>query len=241
MTSRGGLAGQRIAAGALTPLAGRPRGARQRREVVQRQLADVVEGLLRSRRWATLRIEEVAGALGMTRTAFYRYYPDLGAVLLALLRDLAGAIQSRGAAWWGPPPPADPAGMAARGASLRAAAVGTAEIFADHLHLLRAVLDAGASDEGIERAYRAIVEGFVAAGARRIAAEQALGTVDPGLDPEQTAAALVWMSERYLGTVLGRPDGPSPAAAGEVLATIWWRTLFGREPGPEGGPLLDQG
>lgn len=208
------------------------RSTRGRRREVSRELAQALEELLRTRRWASLRVDEVAAAAGLNRTAFYRYYPDLGAVLLELLRSLAGAIRSRGAAWWGPPPAADAEGMAARSRDLLAAATGAAEVFADHRHLLRAVVDAGAADQGIEDAYRTMVEGFVQAAAERISAEQALGTVDAELDPGETAAALVWMSERYLGTAFDRLGAPSPAQAARVLASIWRRTLFPswREP-----------
>ena len=53
------------------------------------------------------------------------------------------------------------------------------------------------------------------------------------LDPEDTARALVLMTERYLLDAFGRPEGrPSrdkTAAVVGVLEKVWVRTLYGPE------------
>ena len=56
--------------------------------------------------------------------------------------------------------------------------------------------------------------------------EIAAGRVLP-LDARETAEAMIWMSERYLLSSLGRTQTVAPATVVETLATIWTRTLYG--------------
>jgi TetR/AcrR family transcriptional regulator, ethionamide resistance regulator len=59
--------------------------------------------------------------------------------------------------------------------------------------------------------------------------------LSPGdLDPEETARALVLMTEQYLLDAFGQPEGrPSrekTAAVVEALVTVWVSTLYSPEP-----------
>ena len=58
--------------------------------------------------------------------------------------------------------------------------------------------------------------------------EIAAGRILP-LDARETARALIWMSERYLLSSLGRTQTAAPETVVETLATIWTRTLYGAE------------
>jgi TetR/AcrR family transcriptional regulator, ethionamide resistance regulator len=70
--------------------------------------------------------------------------------------------------------------------------------------------------------------------AARIAPDVEWGVFYKGLDPEETARALVLMTERYLLGAFSRPqDRPlrkKTTAVVEALTTIWVRTLYGPEP-----------
>jgi TetR/AcrR family transcriptional regulator, ethionamide resistance regulator len=60
-------------------------------------------------------------------------------------------------------------------ADLRSALEGVAAVYVEHGPVLRALADAAGSDATVESAYRALVQGFINATARRIRAEQADG------------------------------------------------------------------
>ncbi|HUJ64526.1 MAG TPA: hypothetical protein VLX59_03245, partial [Acidimicrobiales bacterium] len=87
------------------------------------------------------------------------------------------------------------------------------ELLAENRGLLKAVADATASDEEVERSYRAFMRGYwIDDLTDRIKKAQERGLAQ-GLDPELAGEALGWMAERMVTQTLGRePD--------EVLDTI---------------------
>jgi AcrR family transcriptional regulator len=210
----------------------RRRAARQRRLDTAGAIRQATATLLLERRWAALSVDDVARAAGLSRTAFYRFYPDLGAVLQDLLAGLvrelaaANAVYLVGAA-------AQPAiaggddrraALADRADALGRALTATAAIFHERRHLLTALIDASAADDDLERAYRRAVGTFIAATERRIRADQTAGLVDHGVDPSTTAACLVWMTER----VLWAADDTTPQ---------WHRPTTEPTPEPTAGVL----
>ena len=70
--------------------------------------------------------------------------------------------------------------------------------------------------------------------AARISRDIERGVSPKGLDPGETARALVLMTERYLLDAFGRPqDRPSrekTTAVVEALTAVWVRMLYGSEP-----------
>ena len=80
-------------------------------------------------------------------------------------------------------------------------------------------------DPEVERVYHGLVERFVSATSERIEADLAAGRV-AGLDAAPTAAALIWMTERYFLMTLGRLPKEPVETVVETLATIWTRTLY---------------
>ena len=192
--------------------------ARRRRASVEQVILDATEALLADRAFRDLSIEEVMARAGLTRTAFYRYFPDLEAVLL---RQLLGAQAELGQAadlWLSVD--ADPQG------GLLPAATALAEVFHRHGRLLLALADASAGSPDIEAAWHAAIHSFVAPVQERIEGmcRQGLCHLD---DPAQTAVALVWMNERYLLESFGRGQGVPVRVAAQTIASIWSRTLFG--------------
>ncbi|MEM1140155.1 MAG: helix-turn-helix domain-containing protein, partial [Pseudomonadota bacterium] len=63
----------------------RPRRVRRTPEQARTAILDAAEALLRDRSFSALRIEEIMQVAGMTRPAFYHYYPDLAALAGGLL------------------------------------------------------------------------------------------------------------------------------------------------------------
>jgi TetR/AcrR family transcriptional regulator, ethionamide resistance regulator len=78
---------------------------------------------------------------------------------------------------------------------------------------------------------RTDIERLVGAVASRISRDVKAGLSPSDLDPEETALALVLMTERCLLDAFGRPESrPSREESAAVFATlegIWVRTLYG--------------
>jgi hypothetical protein len=100
--------------------------------------------------------------------------------------------------------------------------------------VLRAISDAAGYDARVEEVYRGgLIQRLVDAVADRISRDVEAGVTPDGLDPEQTARALVLMTERYLLDAFGHPEKrPSRREMEAILTTVeavWVRTLYGLE------------
>lgn len=190
---------------------------RRRRAAIEQAILDATEALLGDRPFRDLSIEDVMARAGLTRTAFYRYFPDLEAVLLRHLLHARGELGQAADLWLSID--VDPR------EGLLPAATALAEVFYQHGRLLLALADASAGSPDIEQAWHSAIQSFVAPVQARIEGLRQQGLCQIA-DPAQTAIALVWMNERYLLETYGRDQGlPIPTAA-HTLATIWRRTLF---------------
>ena len=69
--------------------------------------------------------------------------------------------------------------------------------------MLHAIADAAGHDPEVERVYHGLIERSWSRRPTRIEADIAAGRIAP-MDAAPTAAALVWMNERYLLMTLGR-------------------------------------
>jgi AcrR family transcriptional regulator len=191
--------------------------ARDHRAAVEAAILDSAEARLADAPYEELTVEDVMAPIGLGRTAFYRYFPDLDALLLRRLGQIEGEMREVAEAWF-----------AARGEpreDMMATVTALAQLFRDHGPLLGAIADSAARGPELEHAWRSTVHRFVAPTVARI--EDWIASSDVSLDePDETAKALVWMTERYLlESYRESPDLPVEAAA-TTLATIWWRVLF---------------
>lgn len=192
-----------------------------RREATRRRILDVARQSLEERPFRDLTIEEVARGADLTRTAFYRHFADLEELLLALLDELGAELDLAADPW-------EAAGGQDTAAQLRSALESLTRLFVVHGRLLRAVVDAAAQHDEVARRYAALGAAFSSSAATRIARD-----VDAGLsrvaDPDEVATALVWMNERYLLDLFGRPPLGDPERAARTLTEIWRRTVYGRD------------
>lgn len=202
---------------AVTDLEGSWTPRRAKREATRRAIMDALEVLLVSRSYQDVRVEDLMGAAGLTRTAFYRYFPDLESVLLAWVeiigaefREAANRFLSR---------EVDPV------EGLLAANLGLAHVWVRHRGLLRGVFDAATTGSRVQAAWRQLVESFIVPVEQRIDELARQGRTSL-TDTEETARALVWMNERYFFETIARDLGVSAENAASTLADIWRRVLF---------------
>ena len=178
---------------------------------------DAAESLLANRAYAELRVEDVMAVSGLTRTAFYRYFPDMEAVMLALLGSVRIEFFEAANRWL--VLDADPD----RG--LVEATTGLAEVWSRHRALLLALGDAATSGSRVQVAWHDVVESFIDPVERRFADLARRGRTTLTY-PAETARALVWMMERYLYETFARDRDVSVEVAAATVADIWRSVLF---------------
>lgn len=192
----------------------------EQREATRRRILDVARELVEDRPWSEVSIDDVTKGAELTRTAFYRHFADQQALLLALLEDVGlqlGAVANPWQRYEGEEP------VEAARATLR----DLTDIFHAHGRLLRAIADEATRNRDVATLYYEELGGrLIASSAERIAADVAAGrsTVQ---DPEEVAAALVWMNERFLQERFGRRPLGDPQRAADALAEVWVRTVYG--------------
>jgi AcrR family transcriptional regulator len=193
---------------------------REHREQTRRQILDAAEDLLRRQAFRELSVEALMTETGLTRTAFYRHFDDIPDLMLRLLEDVTGELQAVALRWSQRAGEGYP--VAAR-EGIRA----IVEFFEQHGPFVRGLSEAAASDERIELAYRAGLDGLISL--TTLAIERL--SVERGLrvpDARAMALALNLMNEAYLLAEFGREPQANSAVVQATLETIWLRVL-----GPE--------
>lgn len=149
---------------------------------------------------------------GLTRTAFYRYFPDMEAVLLAALADISAELLDAAGRWLSLD--ADPEG------AMLAATTGLAEVYQRHGRILLAFAEAASGGAAMQEAWHDVVDSFILPVRARLADLDAQGRSHLA-HRDEVARALVWMTERYLLETYGRGRDVPVAVAAETLAQVW--------------------
>ncbi len=198
---------------------GRKSLTHERRAAQQQRILDAVEELLADRAFRELTVEDVMATAGMARTTFYRYFPDLEAILLLGIESIAEEVRAASNLWLETSGDPD--------AALEESGIGLIEAYRRHGRLLLAFNDAAATAPQVEEAWRDSIDGFIDRAAKRITNLNRSGRTDVA-HPRQTARALVLMTERYLLETFGRQTNVSTDVAVDTLLGIWRGALFGR-------------
>ena len=201
-------------------MASRPdvqRRHRERREQTRRKLLDAARELLEDRPWREITPEDLTTRAAITRTAFYRHFGDQQLLLLALIDDVGLRLDLVADPW--EQATDDP--IASLSASLRE----LVDVFHAHGRLIQALADAATQDQEVAAVYADLGARLSRSAADRIAHEVAEGRSSVN-DPEEVAAALVWMNERYLLSRFGRQPLADPERAAAALAQVWHRTVY---------------
>jgi AcrR family transcriptional regulator len=192
-------------------------GTRRRRRSpaeAEREILESAERFLRERPLRELTIDEVMAGTGLSRPAFYVYFRDRHDLVLRLIGEIGGELFEMADRWL-------------KGGDMRAAVDGVVAVYSRHGPVLRAISDAAVDDPDVEQAYHGLVQRFIDATADHIRTEQRNGRAE-GMTARRTAAALVWMNERYLSMCLGGGNTKQlrPREVADTLHQIWTRTLY---------------
>jgi TetR/AcrR family transcriptional regulator, ethionamide resistance regulator len=209
----------------------RDRGPRRRRrpEEAERTILAAGRAFLEEHPFREMTVEGIMVRTGLSRPAFYAYFKDRYDLVTRLIEGVGGLIFALDWRWLSGKVEGDE-GQAR--SVLVEALRGGSQAFVEYGPVLRAISDAAGYDARVEEVYRGgLIERLIAAVSGRIARDVDAGITPVDTDPEQTARALVLMTERYLLDAFGRPERrPSPAEMEVVFVTlegIWVRTLYG--------------
>ncbi len=191
-----------------------------KRAQVQQAVLTATEGLLAAGgSFSELKIEKIATAAGISRTAFYFYFKDKRELLMRLAEDITGELYGQADAWFS-------GDDGAPEEQVREALEAIARLYFEHGPLLRAIVEVSTYDEEIAVFWRALLQRFADATTTRITTEQEAGRA-PAMSAAATAFALVWMTERtfYQQLVQGAPVDADELV--QALNGIWVRTVYG--------------
>jgi TetR/AcrR family transcriptional regulator, ethionamide resistance regulator len=196
---------------------------RRTRDEVQQSVRTALTELLAERPFKDVTVDELARRGGLSRTAFYFYYPDKNEVLKEAAETAAAEVYAEADRWWhGEGPPEQ---------LVRKALAGITAVYAEHADILRAAVEATTYDPEFRAFYESLIQRFVSATAEHLRREAAAGRLRP-LDPGPVAEALVWMAERCNYAFL-LMEGRPAAEVVDSLTLIWIHALYpdGRQAG----------
>ena len=182
--------------------------------------ADVRAALLRlleeGRPFKDLTVDELARAAGLSRTAFYFYFPGKNQVLMAAASEIADEYFAVVDRWWsGEGPPEE---------LVRAALQGVVDAYVGHQAVARTSVEVATYDSEFATFYSAMVERFVTATAEQLRRDRDAGRLRD-VDPDVTAETLVWMMERCNYVLIGLRGRP-PEQVVEALTGVWLHALY---------------
>ena len=198
---------------------------REQRETTRREILGAADRLLRERPYRELSVDLVMAQTGLSRTAFYRHFDDVPSLVLELLEDVGRELYAI-AERWRAKAVADFAGSAREGLS------GTVAFMVGHGRLVRAVRDAAATDELIERGYRRFLDAFAEMMQSGFDELVQAGQLEVP-DTRAVARALNFMNEAFLLDEFGHAPLGDPEVALATLEMIWNRVVT--RPGAAGG------
>lgn len=210
-------------------MAERPRRRHTPKQAEQAILA-AARSFLGEHPFRELTAEAVMSRTGLSRPAFYAYFRDRYDLVTRLLEGIGALLFTVDRVWL--------EGMdesrEAASESLDDALQKGSETFLLYGPVLRAISDAASHDTRVEQVYRfGLIENFIQAVTARIARDVETGISSANIEPDETARALVLMTERYLLDAFGQPQArPSEeriAAVVRTLERIWIQTLYRSE------------
>lgn len=192
----------------------------------ERAIMATAERLLAQRTIGEISVDDLARGAGISRSAFYFYFPSKAAVVLALVDRLveeADAFKAQTSRQL----ERDPAG------SWRASIEVFYEIFGAHRAVIRAASELTASNPEARELWAQVMEGWVQVVAERIESERARDAAPRIGSARELAIALVQMNERALRAIFVE-ETPALAEqqAIDTLVHVWLSAIYGSPPRP---------
>ncbi len=170
------------------PVSSRRTAAGQRKgDLREQQILDAAEGLLDSRGYFEMTVNEIAEAAGITRSALYFYFGSKQDVVTALVARTVQALRDKSEAARNDP--ADPETVVATALDR------TLQLWLKHSVVMRAAVDLSSTIPEIDELWTGAADIFIEAIAKVLMRMGVPAGSGPG-DAHAVAEALCWMIER---------------------------------------------
>ena len=171
----------------MTPTRTRTRfAAQERRAATERSILSATEALLEERSFRDISVEEVMASAGLSRTAFYRYFPDLESVVTRLMQTLVNELRAASRLWLFSDDPTT---------QLHDALLHFAAVYRDHGRLMQAFEEAVGTGPDLKQLWGGTLGELVDPVESYIEALAESGRVDV-THPAQTVRALSVMTDQ---------------------------------------------
>ncbi len=189
-------------------------------DITRQSILDAALDYLWTHPYRKLTVNELMARAGSSRSAFYRYYEDLPAMMVHLLNEFKEKIMAATGAWLtgeGDPIP------------LLVESLGNmVEVSYQYGPILRAVLDAAPMNERLEKAWTSFAKDFDDAVTHQIEHQQKSGLIKP-FDASPVAMALNRMDSEMVRHHFGRNPRGSQKEVRDAITRVWVATLYGDE------------
>ena len=186
-------------------------------ERTRRAILDAALDFLWTHPFRDLTVAELASRTKTSRATFYQYFADLHDLMDVLLSEMGNDILVAATPWF--EGNGDPASL------LRESLSGLVKICYQRGPILRAVADATASDETLEKNWGKFLQRFDDAVTERIEQQQAAGLIPP-FAARSVAVALNRLDASLMIETFGRRPRGNQDQVLESLVRIWISTLY---------------
>ena len=184
----------------------------------QQLILDAALNYLWIQPYRNLTVSELMSPTGNSRSAFYRYYEDLPAMMEHLLNELEEKILAVTAAWFRGE--GDPILL------LKESLGNMVRVCYQYGPILRAVTDAAPMNERLEKAWAHFVKEFDDAVTHRIEQQQKAGFIKL-FDARPVATALNRMNAELVRHHFGQRPRSNQKSVRDTILRVWIATLYG--------------
>jgi len=199
---------------------GRRRAGRSKGDLREEQILEAVRLLLTEKSMAAVTIDDITTAAGISRTAFYFYFPSKHAVLARLMEQVDDRFLGTHS-WLGTDGP--------NAAGLHELLRGAATIWRENAAILSCSLqdDVAAAYPPLEEFMARAYERFTASLAAKIARDQDAGVAPSGIAPRRLAEMVESLRGARLNQLAALPESEVPAGLDELAEAVL-RLIYGR-------------
>jgi len=204
----------------MLPSRGR-RSARAAGDERERAILSTAERLLAQRPLAEISVDDLAQGAGISRSAFYFYFPSKDAVVLTLVDrvvEQADAARDRALERHASDP----------GLAWRDGIESFYEVFGAHRPVIRAVTDLSATNTEARELWSQVMDGWVGQVTEMIEAERERGAAPREIPARDLATALVQMNERVLQAIfIEETPAVLERRVIDTLTHVWRSAIYG--------------
>ncbi|MGU3501016.1 TetR/AcrR family transcriptional regulator [Mycobacterium sp. C31M] len=195
----------------------------QRAASVARIVTAAEDLLSEAERFSDISVEQVIARAGVSRSTFYSYFDDMGHLLRAVGQGVVGEVATSARRWMD-------LDTGVTQAQLVEIFTGLVATYHHRAKLLAALAETSVNDPGVREEFHTLLTIGHVELAKHIRRAQDVGGARMDVDPESTAAWLVWMVERGLYQQV-RPAGPAETRRHvAALASIVWHAIYAPDP-----------